>query len=162
MTRKTNCFEAFVLQDHAARSFPYQVSLSLLETPADQKAGKSQLSIIKSWIYINITPAWPKHALKIYFTFLACKFSDAMHVKKKVGLKFQREIHKTWCCIRTQSLFISAKFCSTNSTASMKVSPSLEGDQWSNTSEKCNNLQLNCNQYHAKIKTFNKLTWQKI
>jgi hypothetical protein len=45
---------------------------------------------------------------------------------KKMGKQVLADIHQTWCCIRTQSLFISVKFCSTNSTASITVSSALE------------------------------------
>lgn len=78
---------------------------------------RSQLRITKAnMCIINIkTPACP----------LMKYFIDAMYVRKKDLKKNYNKFTQTWCCIRTHSLFISVKFCSTNSTASMTVSPSL-------------------------------------
>jgi hypothetical protein len=42
------------------------------------------------------------------------------------ALTMCKNVQPTWCCIRTQSLFISVKFWSTNSTASDTVSASLQ------------------------------------
>lgn len=87
-----------------------------------------QLRIAKEyeWFTSTIRPAWPKIMPSWFiFTSMACKYSGAMHIQTLKQINFI-DVEQTWYCIRTQSLFISVKFCSTKSTASMTVSASLQ------------------------------------
>lgn len=95
--RQENCRLALTLQDHAVRSVLFLVSLSPWEVPADHKSGKktsAQDHQSKYVIIRIIIPACPKHALIIYLTFLACKFSVAMHVQSKIWKRILRALHK--------------------------------------------------------------------
>ena len=109
------------LQDREAHSSPFHVSPSPEQVPAGQKVqlrlrstsenamNSSQASILQSNPHDFFLASWHTSM-------------GAYMVKPRVLLTFEL----TWCCIRTHSLFISVKFWSTNSTASITVFSSLE------------------------------------
>lgn len=109
----------FMLLSHSTRS---------LQTRKPNR--RPQLKIAKEyeWFTSTITPAWPKimPSWFIFTSMVACKYSGAMHIQTLEQINYI-DVEQTWYCIRTQSLFISVKFCSTKSTASMTVSASLQG-----------------------------------
>lgn len=117
------------LQDREARSFLFHVFPFPVQVPADQKARcNPQLMISKEYVSFRSikTPAWPQSMPSWFsFTFMTCRCWAIIHVKIWEKLQHSQTFEPTWCCIRTQSLFISVKFWSTNSTASMTVSASL-------------------------------------
>lgn len=125
---KVTSLRILMLQDHVARSFPSPVSPCPGQVPADQKArqqastqGQLRVWMIhkhynlhdhKSCTHELFVPSW--HAIIL----VPCMFKHESRWQYWMT-------EPTWCCIRTQSLFISVKFWSTNSTASLTVSASL-------------------------------------
>lgn len=89
---------------------------------------KLEFRITYKYEWSTITINLHYHNLSPYSSFLPLGHAwpgvscTAKHKSKKQFSNFQR----TWCCIRTQSLFISVKFWSTNSTASTTLSASLQ------------------------------------